>query len=112
MASLTNTIFTRSSRARVARMAWRESKPACVALGAWILVQSTLPSATRIVLGLMVGSVPAAAQQGWDSDAGHRVIVLGILGAIGFATGLLMNSVGQTIDTIVTTRLANSMQAR
>lgn len=93
-------------------MAWRESRGATVALGAWVLVQATLPSATRVALGAMVGTVPLAARQGWASASGHRVIVLGVLGAVGFALGLLLNAAGQTIDAVVTSRLTCSMQAR
>jgi ATP-binding cassette subfamily B protein len=83
-----------------------------VALVVWILANALTPNVVRIAVGAIVGAVPEAAQQGWDSSAGHRLATALIVTGIAFLGSLVLEPWFELLQTVIKARLTYGLQAR
>src|SRR5215207_3670951 len=85
---------------QVLRLLPRVSASSTLVLAALTLVLAALPIAMTVLMGLLVGSIPAAAGQGLDSPAGRTTLTL--LGGIA-ALAMLVRIVSPLQSTLAGT---------
>jgi ATP-binding cassette subfamily B protein len=90
----------------------RNSPWAVFVLSGWIVFNAIIPNLVRVATGVMVGQVPAAASDGLDSPAGHRLVVWFVVATGAFALSLIVGPLFDTLSTAIKTRMTYAMQER
>jgi len=91
---------------------WETSRPLSFAVAGYAIAASIMPNLVLIAAGHLVGSIPAAADHGLGSPAGHRLFVaLTITGAL-YAAALVLGPVQSALSSVVKWRLVYRTEDR
>jgi ATP-binding cassette, subfamily B, bacterial len=91
---------------------WETSRPLSCAVAGYAIAASVLPNLVLIAAGHLVGEIPAAARDGLDSAAGHRlVLALAVTGAA-YAMALMLGPAQSSLSSVVKWRLVYSTETR
>ncbi|RTL69801.1 MAG: ABC transporter ATP-binding protein [Pseudonocardiaceae bacterium] len=102
----------RASGREVLRLLAATSRPLAWATAAWAVATAVAPAAVVVALGVVVGEVPAAAQNGLGSPDGQRLVVALVVAAGLYAFSLVLDPVGSAIGIAVRTRITGALQGR
>jgi ATP-binding cassette subfamily B protein len=78
----------------------------------FVTASAVLPIIVLLAVGYMVGQVPAAAQQGLASAAGHSLLLALAVAGAAYALALLLGPAQGTLSTAIKWKLTYSMQGR
>jgi ATP-binding cassette subfamily B protein len=91
---------------------WETSHPLSFAVAGYAIAASIMPNLVLIAAGHLVGTIPAAADHGLGSPAGHRLVVaLAITGAL-YAAALVLGPVQSALSSVVKWRLVYRTEDR
>ncbi len=94
------------------RLMWETSHPLSFAVAGYAIAASIMPNLVLIAAGHLVGTIPAAADHGLGSPAGHRLVVaLAITGAL-YAAALVLGPVQSALSSVVKWRLVYRTEDR
>jgi len=94
------------------RLMWETSHPLSFAVAGYAIAASIMPNLVLIAAGHLVGTIPAAADHGLGSPAGHRLVVaLAITGAL-YAAALVLGPVQSALSSVVKWRLVYHTEDR
>lgn len=94
------------------RLAPAVSPPLMAALAATVLASAVFPVAFTVVSGLLVGSVPATVQHGFDSSAGRSTLVLLAVASALFGVTQMIEPLRESLATILGLRFDRHLQKR
>jgi ATP-binding cassette subfamily B protein len=83
-----------------------------VGLVVWAVANALLPVGLVIVMGRLIGEVPAATRAGFDSTAGRRLVEALVVTSVLLAVVLLLAPLREALSAVIKTRLTYAMQAR
>jgi ATP-binding cassette, subfamily B, bacterial len=94
------------------RLMWETSRPLSFAVAGYAIAASVLPNLVLIAAGHLVGSIPAAADHGLGSPAGHRLIVALAITGVAYAAALVLGPVQSSLSSVVKWRLVYRTEDR
>ena len=94
------------------RLMWETSRPLSFAVAGYAVAASVLPNVVLIAAGHLVGEIPAAAQDGLSSAAGHRLVAALALTGAAYAAALVLGPVQSSLSSVVKWRLVYSTEDR
>jgi len=94
------------------RLMWETSQPLSFAVAGYTIAASVLPNLVLIAAGHLVGSIPAAADHGLGSPAGHRLIVALAITGVAYAAALVLGPVQSSLSSVVKWRLVYRTEDR
>jgi len=94
------------------RLMWETSRPLSFAVAGYTIAASVLPNLVLIAAGHLVGSIPAAADHGLGSPAGHRLIVALAITGVAYAAALVLGPVQSSLSSVVKWRLVYRTEDR
>jgi ATP-binding cassette subfamily B protein len=92
------------------RLLAETSPSAVVVLAGFVVFNAIIPNAVRVCTGVMIGQIPAAAHDGIQSAAGHRLVVWFVISTGAFALSLILNPMFDVMSTAIKTRVTYAMQ--
>ena len=96
----------------VVRLMWETSRPLSLAVAGYAIAASVLPNLVLIAAGHLVGEIPAAAQHGLGSAAGHRLVFALVVTGVAYAAALVLGPVQSSLSSVVKWRLVYSTEDR
>jgi ATP-binding cassette subfamily B protein len=91
---------------------WETSRPLSFAVAGYTIAASVLPNLVLIAAGHLVGSIPAAADHGLGSAAGHRLVAALVVTGIAYAATLMLGPVQSSLSSTVKWRLVYRTEDR
>jgi ATP-binding cassette, subfamily B, bacterial len=94
------------------RLLWASSKPLSAAVLAWAAASALISPLVVAALGLVVGAIPGAIEDGMSSLAGDRLILALVVAGLLYGTSLILDPVGNALGTAARQRITGQLQAR
>jgi ATP-binding cassette, subfamily B, bacterial len=91
---------------------WETSRPLSFAVAGYAIAASVLPNLVLIAAGHLVGEIPAAAQHGLGSAAGHRLVAALAVTGVAYAAALVLGPVQSSLSSVVKWRLVYTTEDR
>jgi ATP-binding cassette subfamily B protein len=91
---------------------WRSSRGLAILVVGWSVASAIAPPLVVGALGVVVGNVPGAVQDGLSSGAGHRLIGALIVAAVIYAFSLVLDPIGAALSTTARSQLTGQLQSR
>jgi len=111
-AAAANPAPARANGRQVWLLLWNASRPLALLVVGWALLSALISPAVVAVLGAVVGHVPGAIVHGIGSGAGHALILWLVIAAVVYAISLIVDPVGNALDTACNARVTGAIQAR
>jgi len=93
--------WTRPGYGATVRLMWETSRPLSLVVAGYAIAASVLPNLVLIAAGHLAGQIPAAADHGLSSAAGHRLIFSLVLTGIAYAAALVLGPVQSALSSVV-----------
>jgi len=94
------------------RLLWESSKPLSLGVLAWAAADAFDGPLVVGALGVVVGAIPNAVEDGMSSAAGRRLIAALVIAALLYTASLVLDPIGSALSTASRQRITGRLQAR